>query len=304
MSFSTTPRGAIVGHIRDLPEFEHRAAPPFRDPLEAVGAALDDALALSRPAHDEGEPDPASAEAWANASATPAFAAWLRVDEAANLSRIQAAPSPAPRPVSIERQRAAREQRTVPPGELHLYVSNTRESYRIRLYDADGRMRTDAVREAARALRDQRSGLARSPHPRLLAMLYIVGQHFDAQLEVVSGYRVRGVNASEGSRHGSGEACDIRIRDVGYRTLSSFAERTFARVGIGFYPTSRFVHLDHRRTTYYWVDYSGPGQRSRTRSRPISTRANPADDPTLRSVHVTEEELYVLPPSLQGFGYN
>lgn len=298
------PPFVLHGRIHELPDHVAHTGTPFRDPVDAVAQAVRDAALSVAPAHEEGEAESTDGPVLASGAATPAFAAWLRVDEATNLARIRVAPAPPARPVSVERQRIAREERRVPPGELHLFVLNTRERYRIRLYDADGRMRIEAVREAARALRDQRANLARSPNPRLLAMLYLVGQHFDAELEVVSGYRVRGMNASEGSRHGSGEACDIRIDGVGYRTISHFAERTFANVGVGFYPTSRFVHLDTRRQTYYWVDYSGPGQRSRTRTRSITVRGDPRTDPTLRSVHVSEEELYVLPPSRQGYGYD
>jgi uncharacterized protein YcbK (DUF882 family) len=229
--------------------------------------------------------------------------AWLRVDEATNLAVVAAAPSPEPRPVSIERQRIAREERAIPPGELWLDVLNSREEYRIRLYDSAGRMRLEAIREASWAMRDLRAGRTRSVNPRLLAMLYLIQQHYDRELEVVSGYRVRGMNATEGSRHGAASACDIRIEGASIREIARFAESSFANVGVGYYPTSQFVHVDSRARTFYWVDYSGSGQRSRTRARSIDIRTDPADDLTSRSVHITEEELYQLPPSYSEFGY-
>jgi hypothetical protein len=164
-------------------------------------------------------------------------------------------------------------------------------------------MRIEAVRERTRALRDQRADAARSPEPRLLAMLYLIGQYYDAELEVVSAYRVRNLNATEGSRHGAAAACDIRIDGVGIRELARFAETTFADVGVGYYPNSDFVHVDARSQSYYWVDYSGRNQRSRTRSRTVSTRADRAEDVTLRSFHITEEELYQLPPARAAYGY-
>ena len=127
-------------------------------------------------------------------------------------------------------------------------------------------------------------------------MLYLVGQHYDAPLNVVSGYRQRGITATEGSRHGAANACDFYVDGVGVRSLARTIEGMFANVGVGYYPRSGFVHLDSRRRTYYWIDNSGPGQRSRTRTRSIEVAANPADDVTLRSVHVTEQELYIPPP--------
>ena len=63
------------------------------------------------------------------------------------------------------------------------------------------------------------------------------------------------------------------------------------------------VHLDDRDVTFYWVDYSGPGQRSRTRARSIDVRTDPADDPTTVTPNITEERLYILPPERAGYGY-
>lgn len=225
------------------------------------------------------------------------------MDEALIFAELAASPLPAPQPVTVERQQAAMGERSVLPGEVRFYIPGTRERYQIRVYDNAGRMRPEAVREISWALRDRRANRARTIRPRLIAMLYMVAQHFDAELEIISGYRVRGVNASRGSRHGSAEACDFRVPGVGLRTTLRYVESTFARVGVGYYPTSGFVHLDDRDVTYYWIDNSGPGQRSRTRTRNILRRGDPALDITLRSPHVTEAELYQLPPALRDTGY-
>ena len=32
---------------------------------------------------------------------------------------------------------------------------------------------------------------------------------------------------------------------------------------MGYYPTSGFVHVDSRPRSYFWIDRSGPGQRTR-----------------------------------------
>lgn len=223
---------------------------------------------------------------------------WLRLEEATVLARLAVAPSPAPVYASVELQRRAAGG-NVPPGELHLHVPGTAETHRVRVFDTSGRMRPDAVREVSWALRDRRANRARTVEPRLITMLYLVGQYYDAQLEVVSGYRIRGVNASEGSRHGAGAACDFRIHGVNTMELVRYLDGTFANAGVGYYPTSGFVHLDSRRPSYYWIDRSGPGQRSRTRSRTAEGRADPSRDVTLRSVHVTEVELYIPPPAVE-----
>lgn len=225
---------------------------------------------------------------------SPARAAQYRVDEALNLATIAATPSPHSEVLSIEQRRGA-EARNVKPGHLRLYVPKARERYDIELFDETGRMRLAGVIEASKALRDHSSQVSKSINPRLLAMLYLVGQHFDAELQVISGYRVRGVNASRGSRHGSGEACDFRIEGVSIHTIAAYVESTFANLGMGVYPTSGFVHMDTRSPTFYWQDRSGPGQRSRTRARSISRRGDPDLDPTLRSIHLTEYEIFAWP---------
>lgn len=225
---------------------------------------------------------------------TPERAAQMRVEMAALLAHIAATPSPNSEPATIEQRRRAQE-RTILPGHLRLWVPKERERYDIQLYDANGRMQLRGVFEASKALRDHASQIIKPVDPRLLAMLYLVGQHFDKELEVISGYRVRGVNATRGSRHGYGKAADFRISGVNIYTIAAYVESTFAQLGMGIYPTSGFVHMDTRSTTFYWLDRSGPGQRTRTRARAIDRRADPGKDPTLRSIHLTEQELFAWP---------
>ena len=129
--------------------------------------------------------------------------------------------------------------------------------------------------------------------------MYLLGQWYDAPLEVISGYRIGGLNASETSRHAAGRACDIRINGVGVLDLARTVEQRFAHVGVGYYPTSAFVHVDVRESSYYWIDRSAPGQRSRTRARSVTERASVRDDMTLGSPHVTERELYVPPAATE-----
>lgn len=284
--------------VGDFDELRASMRPPDADGPESVDARLARALADGEAAAHQAsaELDDASADGFGVAGDdAPETEARLRIDEAVVFAGVGATPSPDPRPVAVERQLAAQSRRTVGPGELHLWVPGLGERHEIRLYDNAGRMRTEAIRDASRALRDRQSGQARTAEPRLLAMLYLIGQHYDSEIEVVSGYRLRNVNASSGSRHGSARAADIRVEGVGTRSLTRYVESHFARVGVGRYPTSHFVHVDCRTHTYYWIDYSGPGQRQRTRSREIEVRTDPDEDPTLRSIHVTEEEFYVAP---------
>jgi uncharacterized protein YcbK (DUF882 family) len=265
-------------------------------PESLVASAIEDALAAVAIEELEGEGRGlALGELAENRGTTAHTEAWLRVDEAQVFAQIEVSPTPHPDPVSVETQRLAAAGR-VPPGELHLHVPGLGERRQIRLFDNAGRMRPVAVREVSMLMRDRRDERTRTIEPRVLTMLYLVGQYYDSEIEVISGYRIGGENASSGSRHGSGHACDFRVEGVGTRTLSRYVDGQFERVGVGYYPTSRFVHLDHRTRSYYWIDRSGPGQRSRTRSRTPSETPDDGTDRTLGSIHVTERELFVPPP--------
>lgn len=119
-----------------------------------------------------------------------------------------------------------------------------------------------ALRTLTRFMRDWRTEKTKAIPKRLLWHLYIVGYHFDAPLEIVSAYRH---NERKSSRHKKGEAIDFRIEGVDSKVIWEFCKR-FDNVGLGYYPKSDFVHIDVRDKSYYWIDDSGPGQRSRYRS--------------------------------------
>ena len=110
--------------------------------------------------------------------------------------------------------------------------------------------------------RDWRSKFSMRIHRRLIWHLYTVGQHYDASIDVVSGFRKE---ERKTSRHKQGRAVDFRIKGVKPKELWEFCKR-FHPVGVGYYPTSRFIHLDVRDRTHYWIDDSGPGEKPRYRS--------------------------------------
>lgn len=116
---------------------------------------------------------------------------------------------------------------------------------------------------AAHVLRDPRTGNEHPVDPRVLDLVYRVAVHFDAhEVRIISGYRTPH-NGSH-SNHGKGRAIDLVIPGASDEDVARFA-REQGFVGVGVYPTSGFVHLDVRERSYFWVDYSGPGKRNRTR---------------------------------------
>lgn len=94
---------------------------------------------------------------------------------------------------------------------------------------------------------------------RLLWYLYLIGHHFDSEIQVLSGLRA---NERKSSRHHNGHAVDFRVAGVAPKEVWEYCKKTFPLVGIGYYPKGKFIHLDVGRDSHqaYWVDSSGSGE--------------------------------------------
>jgi hypothetical protein len=85
---------------------------------------------------------------------------------------------------------------------------------------------------------------------------------------IFSGYRPAPKGAKPGghhSLHGEARAMDISVSGVPNEALFSIC-RKLDDIGCGFYPNSKFVHVDIRRPGTghaYWIDISSPGEPSR-----------------------------------------
>jgi LysM repeat protein len=96
---------------------------------------------------------------------------------------------------------------------------------------------------------------------RLVRMLVDVSDHFGGRpLRIVSGYRT--TSYVKDSRHKQNRAVDFSVPGVPNEVVRDYARR-FAKVGVGYYPNSSFVHLDVREYAAYWVDYARPGEAPR-----------------------------------------
>jgi Peptidase M15 len=112
---------------------------------------------------------------------------------------------------------------------------------------------------------------ARLVHPRLLWALQRVADAFPWRtVYVYSGYRPSAVvkgprSGAHHSMHSEARAMDISVMGIPNAALFQFC-RTLDDVGCGFYPNSKFVHVDVRRPGTghaFWIDASGPGEPSR-----------------------------------------
>ena len=103
-------------------------------------------------------------------------------------------------------------------------------------------------------------------HPRLVWLLQKIADAFPHRaISIYSGYRPHRDKPGGGghhSLHGDGRAMDIQVYGVRNESLFQFC-RKLDDVGCGYYPNSKFVHVDVRRPGTghaFWVDVSGPGE--------------------------------------------
>jgi uncharacterized protein YcbK (DUF882 family) len=163
--------------------------------------------------------------------------------------------------------RAEAVRRRIAKGTMTLRNLNTRDKLTgLRVLEVSKKGKKELARlsrkgkkKLAWMLRDFRNGKIRQPPDRLLYQLYQVQQHFDAPVEIVSGYRHW---ARPTSRHFKGWAVDFKVEGVDPKVVWAYCKE-FKDVGCGHYPTSQFVHMDIRDKSYAWIDMSGPGERAR-----------------------------------------
>jgi uncharacterized protein YcbK (DUF882 family) len=146
------------------------------------------------------------------------------------------------------------------PRRLKFYNLHTGEQLDI-VYFENGRYVPQALVEVDYILRDYRQNVVKQIHPALLDLVVAIRRklHTDAEVAVISGYRTPRTNAmlaahSDGVAHHSlhmdGMALDWRIPG---RTLEQLHRVALAMRGggVGYYPSSDFVHVDVGRVRYW-----------------------------------------------------
>lgn len=104
-------------------------------------------------------------------------------------------------------------------------------------------------------------------HPRLVWALQKIADAFPWKaIYIYSGYRPehdkKPKPGSHHSMHSEARAVDIAVLGVPQASVFQ-ACRALTDVGCGFYPNSKFVHVDVRRSGSghpFWIDISGPGE--------------------------------------------
>jgi uncharacterized protein YcbK (DUF882 family) len=146
-----------------------------------------------------------------------------------------------------------------PPGTRSLWLRNTHTGEELTAVYVNGGQQDAAVlAQLDRLLRDHRSGEVGQVAPPLFDFLYDVAARagVEPHFEIISAFRSKSSNdylrrtggggVSDKSLHMQGKAIDVRLRGVTIERLRDLALE-LKRGGVGYYPASRFVHLDTGR---------------------------------------------------------
>lgn len=137
--------------------------------------------------------------------------------------------------------------------ELNFYNLHTGESLKAAYWEK-GEYVQEALADINHILRDYRNNEILPIEPRLLDLLHQLRLKLDTTqpIQIISGYRSPASNAllaahsdgvAKGSLHMLGQAADIHIESVSLTHLHS-AALELQGGGVGYYPSSNFVHVD------------------------------------------------------------
>jgi uncharacterized protein YcbK (DUF882 family) len=144
--------------------------------------------------------------------------------------------------------------------KLSFYNTHTVENIKA-VYCEQGSYVPEALTDINHILRDFRTGEVKDIDTDLLDLLFTLQQNLESTepFHVISGYRSPETNlrlnvASKGvarnSLHIHGKAIDIRLPGYDLKTLQRVAIE-LRRGGVGYYPSSDFVHVDVGRIRYW-----------------------------------------------------
>jgi uncharacterized protein YcbK (DUF882 family) len=146
---------------------------------------------------------------------------------------------------------------------LSFFHTHTGERLKL-AYCCDGAYQPEALTQLNHLLRDFRVNEEKPIDPQLFDLLHELGGTLetDQPYHIISGYRSPETNAMLRERGGShtgvasqslhmvGKAIDIRLPGVKLDHLRN-AAASLKRGGVGFYPSSNFVHVDTGRVRYW-----------------------------------------------------
>jgi uncharacterized protein YcbK (DUF882 family) len=151
----------------------------------------------------------------------------------------------------------------LPERTLSFFNTHTGERLKV-AYCCGGEYQPDALKLVNNILRDHRANEVKPIDPKLLDLLHELSGtlEVDQPYHVISGYRSPHTNGALQARSGAntgvatkslhmvGKAIDIRLPGVKLDNLRS-AARSLKLGGVGYYPSSNFVHVDTGRVRFW-----------------------------------------------------
>lgn len=148
---------------------------------------------------------------------------------------------------------------TSEPVLVMLYDVNHDESATVVIH-RDGHVDDANDQEIRRLFRCRRTGKQRAMSRDLLRLIADIQARYPGKtLEFVSGYRGHR-EESKTSPHRAGRALDLRVRGGRITELRDYLWRTHRSVGVGYYPSEGFVHIDSRDKEITWTEKNGVNQ--------------------------------------------
>lgn len=158
-----------------------------------------------------------------------------------------AAASPVPVPANAIAMML--ESRVATPVEVKLYDENLRVDATV-ILNRDGSTDDVTKKQVRHLFRCRTTNWSLPIKKRTLAMLADIADRYEGEtIEFVSAYRAQ-KGESRTSPHRHARAIDFRIRGRQLREIRDYLWRNNTEVGIGWYPSEQFIHMDSRPTMH------------------------------------------------------
>lgn len=171
----------------------------------------------------------------------------------------------------------------IPSGDLarfELESVNTGERLEVALDLTNGEVHPDSYRRLRRFMRCMRTTAETPLDPRLIETLYRLSVRTKQRIQIVSGFRAPMYSTADLSYHTRGMAADIRIPGMTPLMVRDLA-LSMGIKGVGYYPVSKFVHVDVRDSRFTWTDYGKDRPDEEGREHGPKPAAEPAQDVAL-----------------------
>jgi uncharacterized protein YcbK (DUF882 family) len=140
-------------------------------------------------------------------------------------------------------------------GRFELESVNTGERLEVVIDLERGEPEAQSYRRLRHFMRCLRTGAETPVDPRLVELLYRIAQRTRQRIQIVSGFRAPMFSTADLSYHTRGMAADIRVPGMTPLMVRDLVE-AMGVGGVGYYPTSQFVHVDVRTERARWINYS------------------------------------------------